>query len=155
MAESYSVKAVLSALDKGFTSTLKSASNTVDSLGNKLKSGLGFGILTGIGQQAFASITSGARGLIGEMNSANAAWKTFAGNMQIMGKGEDEISAVKKELQSFAEQTIYNSSDMAQTYAQLAAVGTKNTTQLVKGFGGQVDPLVIRLLQRQKIQNKP
>lgn len=136
MAESYSVKAVLSALDKGFTSTLKSASNTVDSLGNKLKSGLGFGILTGIGQQAFASITSGARGLIGEMNSANAAWKTFAGNMQIMGKGEDEISAVKKELQSFAEQTIYNSSDMAQTYAQLAAVGTKNTTQLVKGFGG-------------------
>lgn len=136
MAESYSVKAVLSALDKGFTSTLKSASNTVDSLGNKLKSGLGFGILTGIGQQAFASITSGARGLIGEMNSANAAWKTFVGNMQIMGKGEDEISAVKKELQSFAEQTIYNSSDMAQTYAQLAAVGTKNTTQLVKGFGG-------------------
>ena len=31
---------------------------------------------------------------------------------------------------------IYSASDMATTYSQLAAVGTKNCTQLVKGFGG-------------------
>ncbi len=52
------------------------------------------------------------------------------------GKTEGEIKSLKSELQSFAEQTIYSSSDMASTFAQLDAVGTKNTLNLVKGFGG-------------------
>ena len=47
-----------------------------------------------------------------------------------------EIKSIKGELQDFAEATIYSSSDMASTFAQLEAVGTKNTTKLVKGFGG-------------------
>lgn len=136
MANSYSVSAVLSAKDRGFTSTLKSALGTTESLGSKLKGGLGFGVLAGVGQQAFASISSGVKSLFGEINQSNAAWKTFASNMQIIGKGKNEINGVKKELQAFAEQTVYGASDMAQTYAQLAAVGTKNTTKLVKGFGG-------------------
>ena len=112
------------------------AVGAVDSLASKIKSGFSFGVLTGMGQKAFSAISSGVNGLFGEINSSNAAWKTFAGNMQIIGKNEGEITAVKKELQRFAEQTVYNSSDMAQTYAQLAAVGTKNTAKLVKGFGG-------------------
>lgn len=136
MAESYSVKARLSAVDSGFLSTLNKASSSVDSFASKVKSGIGFGVLTGIGQQAFSTLTSGVRDLMGDISSSNAAWKTFSGNMQIFGKSEGEINSVKKELQSFAEQTIYSASDMAQTYAQLSAVGTKNTTQLVKGFGG-------------------
>jgi len=136
MAESYSVRAKLSATDSGFTSTLKNATSATDTLASKLKSGFSFGLLTGAGQQAFSMLTNAAKGLIGEIDSSNAAWKTFTGNMQILGKGEKEIGTVKKELQSFAEQTIYSSSDMAQTYAQLAAVGTKDTTKLVKGFGG-------------------
>ena len=52
------------------------------------------------------------------------------------GKTADEISKIKGELKDFAEQTIYSASDMASTYSQLEAVGTKNTTALVKGFGG-------------------
>lgn len=136
MAESFSVRAILSAQDRGFSSTLKSALKSTDSLGSKIKSGFAFGILTGAGQQAFNSLTNGVRGLITEIDTSNAAWKTFTGNMQMLGKGNKEISKTKKELQQFAEQTIYSSSDMAQTYAQLAAVGTKNCTKLVKGFGG-------------------
>ena len=136
MAESMSVRAILSAQDRGFSSTLKSAAGSVNTLGGKIKSGLGFGILTGMGQQAFLAITNGCRDMIGELNSSSAAWQTFESNMKIFGKGDKEIKGVKKELQSFAEQTIYSSSDMAQTYAQLAAVGTKNTDKLVMGFGG-------------------
>lgn len=136
MAESMSVRAILSAQDRGFSSTLKSAAGSVNTLSGKIKSGLGFGILTGMGQQAFSAITSGCRDMIGELNSSSAAWQTFESNMKILGKGDKEIKGVKKELQSFAEQTIYSSSDMAQTYAQLAAVGTKNTDKLVMGFGG-------------------
>ena len=133
---SYSVKAILSAKDSGFSSTLKSASSTLDSLGAKLKSGLGFGILTGIGQQAFSSLTNGARELIGEINSSSKAWKTFEGNMAILDKKPKEINEVKKTLQDYATKTIYSSSDMASSYAQLAAVGIKSADKLVMGFGG-------------------
>lgn len=136
MAESYSVRAILSATDSGFTSTLRSALGTTESLGSKIKSGFAFGVLTGAGQKAFSMLTSGCSNLIKEIDSSNVSWKTFTGNMQILGKSSSEIESVKKELQSFAEQTVYNSSDMASTFAQLEAVGTKNTTQLVKGFGG-------------------
>ena len=136
MAESYSVKAILSAQDKGFTSAFKSAMSSANSLKSTLTSGLGFGIMAGIGQKALGTITSGIAGMVSELNSSSAAWKTFNGNMSMLGKGADEISSVKKELQEFAEDTIYSASDMASTYAQLSAVGIKSTNKLVKGFGG-------------------
>lgn len=136
MAESYSVKAILSAQDKGFTSAFKSAMSSASSLKSTLTSGLGFGIMAGIGQKALGTITSGIGGMVSELNSSSAAWKTFNDNMSMLGKGADEISSVKKELQEFAEDTIYSASDMASTYAQLSAVGIKSTNKLVKGFGG-------------------
>ena len=132
MANSYSVKAVLSAVDKGFTGTIGKALSSV-------KSGLSsisFGALTSMGAKAFNTLSNGVSGLVSEINDSNAAWKTFEGNMSILGKGADEIDAAKKELQEFAQQTVYSSSDMAGTFAQLAAVGVKDTAKLVKGFGG-------------------
>lgn len=134
--DSYTVKAILSAVDKGFTSTMKQAEQTCQSLSDRVKSGLGFGVLTGIGSQAFSSLTNGVSGLVSEMNSSNVAWKVFEGNMGMLGKGAGEIQNIKTELQDFAQASIYSASDMASTYSQLAAVGTKNCTQLVKGFGG-------------------
>ena len=150
MSDSFSVKALVSAKDVDFSSTFKGAMkamdkfessikgmmNTTDSLGSKLKSGFNFGILTGMGQKAFSTISSSVSDMVGEMNSSNVAWKTFEGNMKILEKGEKEVNEVKSSLQKFAEETIYNSSDMASTYAQLAAVGVKNADKLVKGFGG-------------------
>lgn len=136
MGESYSVKAVLSAADKNFSSTLKAAAGYADNLKNVITSGFGFGAMMAVGQKAVSVVSNGVSGLVGEMNAASAAWKTFQGNMEMNGKAVEEIQATKKELQSFAEQTIYSSSDMASTFAQLEAVGTKNTTKLVKGFGG-------------------
>lgn len=136
MAESYSVRARLSAQDSGFTSTMKSALGSIKSLGSQVKSGIAFGLLTGAGQAAFNTLINGAKGLISEIDSSNASWKTFTKNMQMIGKSEKEIAKVKGELQDFAQKTIYSSSDMATTFAQLEAVGVKNTTSLVKGFGG-------------------
>lgn len=136
MAESFSVKAILSARDRGFTSAFKSAMGTVSNLKSTLTSGIGFGIMAGIGQKAFGAVTSSIGGMVSELNSSSAAWKTFNGNMSMVGKGADEIASVKKELQEFAEDTIYSASDMASTYAQLSAVGIKSTNKLVKGFGG-------------------
>lgn len=143
MSESYSVRAILSATDKGFSSTLKSALGTTETLIDKIKSGFAFGALTSAGQQAFSALASGAKEMVGEVNSSVKTWKTFEGNMKNFGKSSKEINKVKSSLQKYAETTVYSSSDMASTYAQLEAVGvgsmkslSKGTSGLVKGFGG-------------------
>lgn len=79
---------------------------------------------------------SGVRSMVGELNEASTSWQTFEGNMHQLGKSPAEINRAKSEMQKFAQQTIYSASDMSSTYAQLAAVGVKNTGKLVKGFGG-------------------
>lgn len=135
MAEDYSVEARLSAEDRGFSATMKSAMSATESLGSKLKSGIGFGAFMSIGNTAVSAVTRGITGMVSEMSSSSAAWQTFEGNMRNFGKA-DQIPKVKKELQTFAQETIYSSSDMASTYAQMAAVGVKSADKLVMGFGG-------------------
>lgn len=135
MAESYSVKARLSAVDSGFSSTLKGAIGAVDSFKSKL-SGIGFGMLSGMGQQLFSGITSSISGLVGEIDSSNASWKTFESNLSMLDWDKGSIDGAKKSLQEFAQQTVYSSSDMATTFAQLAAVGVDDTANLVQAFGG-------------------
>ncbi|WP_051053390.1 tape measure protein [Levilactobacillus brevis] len=92
---------------------------------------IGAGITKGIG-----AISSGIKSMYGELDESSRAWQTFNGNMKMIGQGPKQIASTRGDLQKFAQQTIYSASDMASTYSQLAAVGTKNTTQLVKGFGG-------------------
>lgn len=82
------------------------------------------------------ALTGGFESIISDLDESSKAWQTFRGNMHEFGKSDTEIRNVKKELQDFAQKSIYSASDMASTYSQLAAVGTKNTTELVKGFGG-------------------
>lgn len=139
MADSYSVTAVLSATDKNFSSVFGSAQNAADSLAGKLKSGLGFGVLVGIGQKAFSTLTGSISGFTGELEATSAAWQTFEKNFDITSGLKDverDVSGVKKELQTFAQKTIYSASDMATTFAQLDAVGISSAESLVKGFGG-------------------
>lgn len=139
MADTYSVKAILSATDKGFTSTLKSCTSALDKIDSKI-SGFTFGVFSGVGQKAFDLVTNSVSDLIGEVDDANASWKNYASNMRIIkGSGkqtERYIEKNKKALQEYAQQTVYSSSDMASTFAQLEAVGTQGTLELVKGFGG-------------------
>lgn len=79
---------------------------------------------------------SGISSMLGELNEASTSWQTFEGNMHQIGASNTQIAKAKSDMQKFAQQTIYSASDMSSTYAQLAAVGTKNTAKLVKGFGG-------------------
>lgn len=64
--ENYSVQAILSARDAGFTAGMKAAQDKARNLENRLKGGLGFGIAAGAGMKAFSVIT----GAIGGMGSA-------------------------------------------------------------------------------------
>lgn len=141
--ESYSVEAILSAVDRGFTSSIGGAEKSLSGLQSSAgKSAASIGkIAAGIGvfkavSAAGQFVTSTISGLSGELEQGSATWKTFTGNMENLGKSKKEISSVKKELQDFATKTIYSASDMATTYSQLEAVGIKGSKELVKGFGG-------------------
>lgn len=154
MAQSFSVKAVLQAVDENFTSTTNKAMQmmnklgaTSDSVSNKVAKGgntttstfksvaSAIGVMS-LGTTALGAISNGISDVYKGLSETSATWQTFNGNMAYIGKSSGEISKVRGELTKFAQQTIYSASDMASTYSQLAAVGTKNTTKLVKGFGG-------------------
>nr|DAY97346.1 MAG TPA: tail tape measure protein [Caudoviricetes sp.] len=107
----------------------------ISKLSNIAQTGLGV-VVGNIATSVLQKIGQLGSELVAGLNESSAAWKTFQANMQMNGKTADEISKIKGELKDFAEQTIYSASDMASTYSQLEAVGTKNTTALVKGFGG-------------------
>ena len=136
MAESFSVKAILSAKDANFSSAFKKAINSANQLKETVTSGFGFGIMMGAGQKAFSVMSGGIGNMVSEMGNASAAWKTFRENMSMNGKPQADIADIQSSLQKFAADTVYSASDMASTFAQLSAVGTKNTEKLVKGFGG-------------------
>ncbi len=116
----------------GFNSLSNSANKATVSL-RQMIAGSAIG---GVISSAIGVAGRGMRSFVGELNESTIAWSTFEGNMRQIGKSPAQINAAKNSLQKFAQDTIYSSADMASTYSQLAAVGTKNTTQLVKGFGG-------------------
>ena len=134
--ENYKVNVTLSANDKNLSKTLSSVTKQSDSFLSKLKNSAVFGAFASVGASAMRTVTSAISGTISELSASNVAWKTFEGNMQMLGQSSGDINKAKKALQQYATQTIYSASDMSQTYSQLAAVGTKNCLQLVKGFGG-------------------
>ena len=140
---SYTVEAVLRARDSGFSNAMKAAersvaglSNMASKVGSTFKSVLGANLISSALTSGIGSITSGIGSMVGELNGAQKAWKTFEGNLQAFGRSAETISQAKKEMQDFATKTIYSASDMASTYSQLDAVGTKNVGSLVKAFGG-------------------
>nr|DAK52656.1 MAG TPA: tail tape measure [Caudoviricetes sp.] len=121
-------------------SKLKSMFGGLESAGAKVgsvfKSVLGANLIGSALTTGIGTITSGIREMTSELNSSQKAWKTFEGNLQAFGRSAEEIKAAKEEMQDFATKTIYSASDMASTYSQLDAVGTKNVGSLVKAFGG-------------------
>lgn len=121
-------------------SKLKSLFGGLESAGQKVgsvfKSVLGANLIGSALTTGIGTITSGIREIASELNSSQKAWKTFEGNLQAFGRSAEEIKKAKEEMQDFATKTIYSASDMASTYSQLDAVGTKNVGSLVKAFGG-------------------
>lgn len=121
-------------------SKLKTLLGGLESTGSKVgsvfKSVLGANLISSALTTGIGVVTGGIRDMASELTSSQKAWKTFEGNLQAFGRYPEVIKAAKTEMQDFATKTIYSASDMASTYSQLDAVGTKNVGSLVKAFGG-------------------
>lgn len=150
MAETYSVEAVLTAVDKGMSSTLnglqkainglQKTSSAFDTISNKsgsmFKSMLGANLVSSAVTSAVGSIKSSLGEMVGELNSSKKAWDTFDGNLSKLGWGKDQINQAKEAMQDYATKTIYSASDMASTFSQMAAIGRQDSGELVKAMGG-------------------
>ena len=116
---------------------LKSFGGQMDASGGGMfKSMLGANLVGSAVTRGLGLASSGVRTLYQTLDESSKSWQTFEGNMQQLGETPRVIAKTKNSLQEFAQDSIYSASDMASTYSQLKAVGTKNTLALVKGFGG-------------------
>lgn len=117
---------------------LKRGSNNASIFGSVLRANLVSSAITGglnLLKSGIQNVVSAIASLSGDLSESSKAWQTFEANAST-NHSQSEIKAIKKELQDFATATIYSSSDMASTYAQLDAVGVASAQNLVKAFGG-------------------
>lgn len=139
MAESYSVKAVLCAEDKNFSSMMKSCSSYADNLKNTLTSGIGFGAMAAIGSKAVSAIGSGLKSLTAGAISAGAnfenAMSSVAAISGATGSDFDRLSEKAKQLGKFTQ---YTASETASAMEYMAMAGWK-TEDMLNGIEGVMD----------------
>ena len=75
------VKAILTAEDRGYTSTMKNAQNVTESFGQKIKSGIGFGILMRAGQKCFDVI---GQSIVSNLSGATKRFDTLNNYPKVM-----------------------------------------------------------------------
>lgn len=76
-----------------------------------------------------------AKGLFNELEGDINMEKVFRQNQGLMGVDSKQVDAIYKELDRYADKTIYNGAEMMNTYNSLANSGSKDATKLVKGLG--------------------
>lgn len=76
-----------------------------------------------------------AKGLFNELEGDINMEKVFRQNQGLMGVDSKKVDAIYKELDRYADKTIYNGAEMMNTYNSLANSGSKDATKLVKGLG--------------------
>ena len=121
------VKAILTAEDRGYTSTMKNALGVTETFGQKIKSGIGFGVLMRAGQKAFD--------VIGNAISTNLAGAT---------KRFDTLNNYPKVMQSLgfsAEQAEKSINTLGDSIAHLPTTLDKvaSQTQQVVAVTGDLD----------------
>ena len=92
MAETLSVVAQLSAVDKNFTSVFGKADKATQSLGSRIKSGIGFGMLMSVGQKAMSVISGSIDSAISRVDTL----ANFPKVMKAMGYAEKDVAAASK-----------------------------------------------------------
>lgn len=136
MAESYSVRAVLSCVDKGFSSGLKAASKTTDSLVSKFKSGFSFGAWAAAGASAFRTVTGGITGLAkGIVQSGMEFESTMSTVKAISGATEDEMDRLTNLAKEMGATTKFTATESAEALKYMGMAGW-DAGQMISGLPG-------------------
>ena len=137
----FSVKAVLSAVDKNFSSTMKSALGYTNNLKSTLTSGIGFGAMMAIGQNAVSVVTNKMSGLSKETIETSDSMQKLQAAMRFSGYAEGEIQRIAGatgSLKTYADKTVFSLQDVMSTFGALSANGIKDADKLTEAVGNAV-----------------
>lgn len=81
------------------------------------------------------SIIGYLHGIAGEAIATSDAMYKFKQTMKLGGYGEEEIAKASKEVKKYADETVYDLSDITNTSAQLASNGIKGYQRLTEAAG--------------------
>ena len=141
MSEKYSVKAILTAADKGFSSTMKSAMGYATNLKTTLTSGLGFGVMMAAGQKAFSVVTGSMSGFAKETISTSDSMQKLQQAMRFSAEAEEEIQRIAGAtgtLKTYADKTVFSLEDVMSTFGALSANGIKDADKMTEAVGNAV-----------------
>lgn len=145
MAEQYSVEAILSAVDKGFSHTLDTINEKLDKFDAKAskseQSGQKIGgtfkamALANLAAGVITKVTGDIGSLISESFKASDAMDKFKSTMQFAGLDNSTIEKSAQSVKKYADDTVYDLNTIANTTAQLAANGIKDYDALTQAAG--------------------
>lgn len=141
MAETFSVKAILSAQDKGFKSVFGAATKSAKELKSTLIGGIGFGAMMAIGQKAVSVVSGSLSGLTKETINTSDAMQKLQQAMRFSGYAEDEIQRIAGAtgtLKTYADKTVFSLQDVMSTFGSLSANGVKDAEKLTESVGNAV-----------------
>lgn len=141
MAESYSVKAILSAQDKNFSSIMKSCQGYANNLKTTLTGGLGFGAMAAIGGKAMSLVTNSVSDLSKETIETSDSMYKLQAAMRFSGYSEAEIQRIAGAtgtLKTYADKTVFSLQDVMSTFGSLSANGIKDADKLTEAIGNAV-----------------
>lgn len=141
MAESYSVKAILSAQDKNFSSIMKSCQGYANNLKTTLTGGLGFGAMAAIGGKAMSLVTNSVGDLSKETIETSDSMHKLQAAMRFSGHSEAEIQRIAGAtgtLKTYADKTVFYMQDVTSTFGSLSANGIKDADKLTEAVGNAV-----------------
>lgn len=141
MAETFSVKAILSAQDKGFKSVFGAATKSAKELKSTLMGGIGFGAMMAIGQKAVSVVSGSLSGLTKETINTSDAMQKLQQAMRFSGYAEDEIQRIAGAtgtLKTYADKTVFSLQDVMSTLGSLSANGVKDAEKLTESVGNAV-----------------
>lgn len=143
--QTYSVEAVLSAVDRGFSEIIEKANQKIKDFDkntdklpkseNNFRSTFGAMALANIATGALSTLTGGLGNMIGETIKASDAMDKFKSTMDFAGKTESETQRASQAVKDYADKTVYELTDVANTTAQLASNGISNYVELTQAAG--------------------
>lgn len=128
---------------RGFSKSVESELGSIDAvkpanrIGSTITSVIGgaFKLAAVAGVAAFGAITAGVASFIPEAIRASDATDKFKSTLDFAGLGADQIDALTKSAQAYADKTIYDLGDIQSITAQLAANGVEGFDQLAEAAG--------------------
>ena len=131
MADSFSLRAILSADGSQMSSTFNQISGQVGGLQKTLMGGIGFGVLSSIGGKAVDLVTNGVKTMASTVMDSGMSFEAAGSQIAAtMGKSKSEITDIINEAARLGATTSFTATQAAQGFNVLAMSGLDAQQQI-------------------------